>query len=233
MTDIDLSEPEVAALEERMDPETVTDLRRVQITPGRPLLAVDTDEVMVEFASHVTRWLPTTGHEMRLTQYRLEGSMFRAGEDEPLPFEDCIALLDRFFHEQTLEQRAVKGAVETLERLSTDAQVVILTNVPRFAREDRRENTRALGMDYPLVVNSGGKGRALAWLAAGAAAATAFIDDSPLQHQHAAKHAPGVTRIHFVGASTVQELLRESPEAHHRAHDWAEAERQIREALAL
>lgn len=224
---------DLTALEERIDPETLSDLRAVEIVRGRPLLAVDTDEVMVEFASHVTRWLPSTGHEMRLNQYRLEGSMFRQGEDAPLPFEECIALLDRFFEEQTLEQTAVAGAVEALARLARDVQVVILTNVPRFARAHRRENTAALGMDYPLVVNSGGKGRALAWLAARAAARAAFIDDSPLQHEHAAKHAPEVTRIHFVGAATVQELLRESPEAHHRAHDWTEAEAQIRAALGV
>lgn len=220
-------------LEERIDPETLAELREVPLVRGRPLLAVDTDEVMVEFASHVTRWLPSTGHEMRLNQYRLEGSMFRLGEDVPLPFQDCIALLDRFFRQQTLEQCAVTGAVEALERLSRDVQVVILTNVPRFARADRRQNTAALGMDYPLVVNSGGKGRALAWMAARAAAPAVFIDDSPLQHEHAAKHAPGVTRIHFVGASAVQELLRESPEADYRAHDWTEAEAQIREALGV
>ena len=220
-------------LEQRIDPEALGDLRALDLARGRPLLAVDCDEVMVEFSSHVVRWLPSTGHEMRLTRYRLEGSMFRHGDDVPLPFDDCVALLDRFFHEQTRAQEAVSGAAAALRRLARDMQIVVLTNVPRFARENRCSNICALDMDFPVVVNTGGKGRALAWLAAKAAAPTAFVDDSPLQHEHAAKHAPDITRIHFVGASSVRELLRESPEAHHRAHDWAEAERQIRAALGV
>ena len=225
--------PDIADLEARIDPDALADLCALELVRGRPLLAVDCDEVMVEFSSHVVRWLPSTGHEMRLTQYRLEGSMFRRGEDVPLPFDDCVTLLDRFFHEETQGQQPVTGAAEALRRLARDVQVVVLTNVPRFARESRCANICALGMDFPVVVNTGGKGRALAWLAATANAPTAFVDDSPLQHEHAAKHAPEVTRIHFVGAASVRELLRESPEAHYRAHDWAEAERQVRAAFGL
>ena len=220
-------------LEAGIDPDALEELRALDLERGRPLVAVDCDEVMVEFSSHVVRWLPSTGHEMRLTQYRLEGSMFRQGEDVPLPFDECVALLDRFFHEQCEAQEPVAGAVDALARLARDAQVIVLTNAPRFAGEARRANLCALGMDLPVVVNTGGKGRALAWLAAEVVAPVAFVDDSPLQHEHAARHAPDVTRIHFVGASSVRELLAESPEAHHRAHDWAEAERQIREALGV
>lgn len=222
---------DLARLEQGIDPDALAELRALDLARGRPLLAVDCDEVMVEFSSHVARWLPSTGHEMRLTQYRLEGTMFPVGEDTPLPFDDCIRLLDRFFHAETEAQEAVAGAPAALERLAEDAQVVVLTNVPRFAGPARRRNLAALGMDFPVVVNSGGKGRALAWLAAAASAPVAFVDDSPLQHQHAARHAPDVRRIHFVGAASLRELMAESPDADHRAHDWDEAERLIREAL--
>jgi hypothetical protein len=218
-------------IERGLDDETLADLRAVPVERGRPLVAVDCDEVMVAFAGHVTRWLPSTGHEMRLTEYRLEGSMFPIGEATPVPFDACIALLDRFFHEETTMQQAIPGAAEALARLARDIQVVILTNAPRFARTDRAVNVRALGMDYPLVVNTGGKGRALEWLRRKAGAPVAFIDDSPQQLAHAARHAPDVTRIHFVGAPHLTEILRESPEAHSRAHDWAEAEEQVRAAL--
>ncbi len=224
---------DLARLEQGIDPDALAELRALELVRGRPLLAVDCDEVMVEFSSHVARWLPSTGHEMRMTQYRLEGTMFPLGQDTPLPFDDCIRLLDRFFHEETEAQEAVAGAARALGRLARDVQVVVLTNVPRFAGPARRRNLAALGMDFPVVVNTGGKGRALAWLAAHAGAPTAFIDDSPLQHEHAARHAPEVARVHFVGAASLRELMAESPEADHRAHDWDEAERLIREALGV
>lgn len=224
---------DLAHLEQGIDPDSLEELRALDLARGRPLLAVDCDEVMVEFSSHVARWMPSTGHEMRLTQYRLEGTMFPLGEDTPLPFDECVALLDRFFHEETEKQEAVAGAVDALARLAADAQVVVLTNVPRFAGPVRRRNLAALGMEFPVVVNSGGKGRALAWLGAAAAAPTVFVDDSPLQHEHAARHAPDVARVHFVGAASLRELMAESPEADHRAHDWDEAEAQIRAALRV
>ena len=122
---------------------------------------------------------------------------------------------------------------EALERLSAHAQIVVLTNVPRHARELRRQNLAELGIGYPMVENAGGKGKALAWMEAHAAAPTAFIDDSPKQHESAARRAPQVTRIHFVGAGHLRRILPESPSAHHRAEDWQACEALLRRELSL
>lgn len=214
----------VDEIEASLDPEVLDQLRALPIEPGRPLLAVDADEVLVYLAEHLARYLPTIGFRMRLTQYQLEGSIFPAGSDVPVPFDDCLRLIDRFFDEETHNQQAIPGAVEALERLSGQAQVIVLTNVPRHARELRRENLAALGMGYPMVENSGGKGRALFWMAAKAAAPAAFIDDSLKQHESAARRAPEVTRIHFVGASHLRRILPESPAAHHRVEGWEACE---------
>jgi hypothetical protein len=169
---------------------------------------------------------------MRLTQYQLEGSIFAAGSEVPVPFDDCLRLIDRFFDDETLNQQALPGAVDALARLSGLAQVMVLTNVPRHARDLRRRNLTALGMDYPMVENAGGKGRALFWMAAHAGAPAVFIDDSLKQHESAARRAPRVTRIHFVGASHLRRILPESPAAHHRVEDWAECEAAVRRALS-
>jgi len=218
-------------IERSLDPEVLDQLRAVPVTRGRPLLAVDADEVMVYLADHLARWLPTIGFRMVLTQYQLEGSIFPAGSDDPVPFDDCLRLIDRFFDGETLNQQPLPGAAAALERLSEVAQVMVLTNVPRHARELRRRNLAALGMGYPMVENSGGKGRALAWLTAHAAAPAAFVDDSLRQHESAARRAPGVTRIHFVGASHLRRILPESPAAHHRVEGWAACEAVVRRVL--
>jgi len=219
--------------EHDLDPDLAARLQALPLTPGRPLLAVDCDEVMVHLSRHMARWLPSIGFRMELTRYQLEGSIFPSGSDDPVPFDDCLRLIDRFFAEQTLHQQPVAGAAAALARLAEATQVVVLTNVPDHAGADRRRNLAGHGMGYPLVTNSGGKGRALAWLAARAAAPVAFVDDSLKQHESAARRAPGVARIHFVGAGPLRHLLPDSPAAHHRAEDWAACEAAIRTALGL
>ena len=220
------------AIEASLDPEVLAQLRALPIVAGRPLLAVDADEVLVYLAEHLARYLATIGFDMRLTQYQLEGSIFPAGCDVPVPFDDCLRLIDRFFDDETLNQVALPGAAAALARLSEQAQVVVLTNVPRHARDLRRRNLAALGMDYPMVENAGGKGRALRWMAARAGAPVAFIDDSLKQHESAARRAPEVTRIHFVGAGHLRRILPESPAAHHRVEGWEACEAVLRDCLA-
>lgn len=223
----------LAAIEHGLDETLVEQLRALPISPGLPLLAVDADEVLVYLADHLARYLEGIGYRMHLTQYQLEGSIFPHGSDVPVPFDDCLELIDRFFEDETLNQQGVPGAAEALGRLSEAAQVIVLTNVPAHAGAMRRENLAALGMGYPLMVNAGGKGRALSWLRARAEAPVVFIDDSPKQHESAARRAPEVTRIHFLGASHLRRIGVESPAAHHRVEDWEECEALVRDELAL
>ncbi len=214
-------------------PETLAQLQAVPIIPGRPLIAVDADEVLVHFVPHLDRFMRPLGFEMRLVRYELEGSMFPIGSDEPLSFDDCLGLIRRFFDEETETQAAVPGAEQALKRLSEDAQIVVLTNVPRPATEARRRNLRALGMGYPLVVNSGGKGRAMAWLAAQAQAPTAFVDDSVRQVESVARRAPGVTRLHFAEADFIARIFPQCEHATEQVRDWETAEATLRRHLGL
>ncbi|MEL6997238.1 MAG: hypothetical protein AAFP68_03175 [Pseudomonadota bacterium] len=223
----------IAEIENGLAPETLDQLRAVPIIPGRPLIAVDVDEVLVVFVDHLTRWMETIGFEMRLVTYQLEGSMFPKGSDDPLPFEDCIGLIRRFFAEQTLEQRAIPGGAKALERLSTLAQIVILTNVPRPATDLRRQNLDALGIPFPMVVNQGGKGRALAWLRHAAQAPVGFIDDSVTQIESAAKWLPQAARIHFAWADFIDRIFPDCPDATSRARDWEVAEAALRRQMDL
>ena len=223
----------LAAIEESLDDHLVDQLRALPVRPGVPLLAVDADEVLVFLADHLARYLAGIGYRMHLTHYQLEGSIFPADSNVPVPFDGCLELIDRFFDDETLNQEAVPGAAAALARLSRDAQIVVLTNVPAHAAGMRRENLAALGMNYPMVANAGGKGRALSWLRARARAPVLFIDDSPRQHESAARRAPEVTRIHFVGASHLRRILVESPAAHHRVEDWVACEALVRERLGL
>ena len=102
----------LAEIEDDLAPETLRQLRAVPIETGRPLIAVDVDEVLVVFVDHLSRWMRTIGYEMRLVTYQLEGSMFSAGSDDPLPFDQCIALIRRFFDEEVHNQQAIPGGAD-------------------------------------------------------------------------------------------------------------------------
>ncbi|MEM6488491.1 MAG: hypothetical protein AAF677_09545 [Pseudomonadota bacterium] len=213
--------------------ETVADIEAAGVRRGRPLLVVDTDEVIVHFAGHLASWLNGVGYEMRLTQYQLEGAIYPTGEATPVSFEAALTLIDAFFAEETEHQRPIDGAIEAIARLSREAQVVVLTNVPRQALAARRANLRGLGVEAPVVANLGGKGRALRLLADAAAAPAVFVDDSPGQIASAAKHARGVTRLHFQGSPYLRRVMPEAPDAHASPGDWAACEAMVRRGLEL
>lgn len=218
-------------LEEGIAPETLAELRAVPITPGRPLIAVDVDEVLVIFVDHLRRYIRTLGYEMHLVTYQLEGSIFPIGSDDPVPFDGCIELINEFFQKQTLQQDPVPGGKPALERLSEDAQIVILTNVPRHATSARRANLDALGIHWPMVVNSGGKGRAMAWLAHHAQAPCGFVDDSVNQIESVAKHVPDAVRLHFAWAEFIRRIFPSCEHATTQVHDWDNAEAELRQRL--
>jgi hypothetical protein len=217
----------------RLPPQTLAELEALEITRGRPLIAVDVDECLAVFVDHLHRFIGTLGYEMRLERYELEGSMFPIGSDTALPFDECVGLIHRFFQSECARQEAVAGGAEALHSLSADAQIVILTNVPGFAGEARRRNLAELGIPWPVVVNTGGKGRAMAWLAQAADAPTAFVDDSVRQIENVAKHAPDVVRLHFAGAEFIRRLFPECAAATRQVLDWNEAERVLRDELRL
>jgi hypothetical protein len=224
------------SLEKRTDglpARTRAELEALAIARGRPLIAVDVDDCLTVFVEHLQRYIGTLGYEMRLERYELEGSMFRTGSEAALPFQECIGLIHRFFEHECASQLAVPGGAEALHSLSADAQIVILTNVPGFAGEARRQNLAGLGIPWPVVVNTGGKGRAMAWLARAADAPAAFVDDSVRQIESVAQHAPQVVRLHFAGTESVRRLFPECAAATCQVHDWDEAERVLRAELGL
>ena len=214
-------------------PQTLAELEALEITRGRPLIAVDVDDCLAIFVDHLHEFVGTLGYEMRLERYELEGSMFPVGSDAALPFQECIGLIKRFFEQECVRQQAVPGGAEALQSLSLDAQIVILTNVPGFAGETRRQNLAGLGISWPVVVNTGGKGRAMAWLADAAGAPAAFVDDSVRQIESVAKHAPDVVRLHFAGAEFIRRLFPDCAAATRQVHDWGEAERVLRTELGI
>lgn len=212
-------------------PERVTaELMAAGIEPGRPVIAVDADEVLVHFAEHFREHCEARGVLFSLVEYRLDTAL-RHPDGRPLDRSEIAPLIWEFIETETRNQRPIDGAAGALATLAEEAQIVVLTNAPAKMRADRIANLADLGMPYPVVMNEGGKGRALRWLAARAGAPVAFVDDSVDQHGSAARHAPEVLRVHMVAPEILRPIVGEAPGALARVHDWAAAADALRRAL--
>ncbi len=211
------------------DPDTLpaavaAQLEALALTPGRPLLIVDADEVLFYFLRGLERFLVARELYFDWQSYALHGNIRRRRDDSPVEAEELHLLLQRFFADATEELDPVDGAAAALQRLKTRMQVVVLSNVPVLARQARERALVRHGMDFPLIANSGPKGPAVAALLRRVAAPAVFIDDIPHNHASVAKLAPECHRLHYVADTRLAALLGPAPDCHHRAASWSEIE---------
>jgi hypothetical protein len=207
-----------------------TDPATVPLTPGKPLLIVDADEVLLRFAAGFDRFLDARELYLDLVSYRLHGNVRRRADNSaPLDIE-VTALLDEFRAELDWLE-AVEHAQEVLAALKPFVAIVVLSNVSPAQAPARLRNLARLGFDFHLLTNSGMKGEAVRILAKRAQAPVFFVDDVPMHHASVAEAAPQVFRIHLIGDDRLKPLLPPSPHAHLRAETWREANDFIRGKL--
>lgn len=204
----------------------------VRLDPERGLAVIDVDEVLALFVQGFRAYLAPRGVELRMTSFSLFGNMFAAGAEAALERAASKDLLDSFFAEGCGAIEPAPGAVEGLAALSEVAQVVILTNAPTSARADRAEWLRRHGMDYPLILNEGGKGPAVAGMAARVKRPALFVDDLLPNLDSVAAAAPEVARFQMVADPLLRELAPSAPDRHPRVDDWPELVRITRPLLA-
>lgn len=201
-----------------------------RVAPGRPLIVVDADEVLLRFVDGLDKFLRARGLFLDLTSYRLHGNVKRIDDRTALLDVEVTALLDEF-REALDWLEPVEAAQDVLGQLSNRASVVVLTNITPNQAAARVRNLQALGFDFPVVANSGLKGPAVRQLANRAAATTVFVDDIPQHLASAAEHAPDVVRIHLIGDARLKGLLPPSELAHLYAEDWRAAGAFIEERI--
>lgn len=201
-----------------------------RLTPGRPLLIVDADEVLLLFVAGLDRYLAPRGLHLDLSSFRLHGNIRRRSDGAVIPNDEVTTLLSDY--RATLANLDdVPGAADALKRLAADMDIVVLSNVNPSQAVHRAQNLKAVGMDYPLISNSGLKGEGVKLLTEKSGRPSFFVDDIPQHHESVAQIAPHVTRIHLIGDERLRPLLPASAHAHHRADDWVSAENFIRETM--
>ena len=200
--------------------QPVTDLEHVLIDPRRPLLMVDVDEVLAKFMLGFERFIGRYGYEMRITRFALFQNIFSAGAEQHVAMDEGLELFNGFFRHGADDLEPADGAADALADLSTQADIVILTNAPGHGRDARSGWLRKHGFDYPLVVNSGLKGPAAAEMAARTAGASVFIDDLLPNLESVAESAPLVSRFQMVADERLRPLAPCAPERHPRHDEW-------------
>ncbi len=212
--------------------DVLSQLEALQLTPERPLIVSDADEVIFAFVRGLEAYLLDNGHFMDLKSFAMRGNIRATETGEAVSAEAVKALINGYFAERTEQIEPVDGAAEALAALSERAQILVLSNTPLDCREARRRALVKHGMDYPLVANIGRKGGAMAYLAARQSAPMFFLDDIPHNISSVARAAGSVTRLHFIADHRLRDMLGAAEDADARIDDWPGARQFIEQRLA-
>ncbi|HRA95040.1 MAG TPA: hypothetical protein PLL12_13840, partial [Aestuariivirga sp.] len=177
---------------------TINQIAGLQLRANRPLVICDVDEVVVHFTRDFEDYLAGQDLELDTSRMLFSSNIRQRRNLATLSPEDSERAVVQFFAERTLAMKTIDGAVEALLNIEKSADVVMLTNLPHEAGDDRRANLAGHGLNFPVVTNSGPKGPAIRKIAAQIEAPVVFIDDSPGFITSAFEHAPDVHLIHFL-----------------------------------
>jgi hypothetical protein len=191
------------------------------LSPERPLVLVDVDEVLGLFMQGFGAFLAGQGLELRIERFALFQNIFRPGAAEHLDLEEGRRLFDAFFGGHCHQIEPAPGAVAALNRLARHGEILILSNAPAEAERLRTAWLRQHGLDHPLVLNSGPKGPVAAGLIGQTRHRAAFVDDLIPNLDSVADHAPGTATFQHVADLRLRPFAPRS-ERHPRIDDWAE-----------
>jgi hypothetical protein len=208
----------------------VPSLESLGLAPGRPLLIVDVDEVLGLFMQGFGAFVADRGYELRIERFALFQNLYRPGETQHLDLTEGRKLFDEFFRTHCAEIEPAPGSIEALRKLSTTAEIVILTNAPAEAEALRADWLKKHGLPQALILNTGPKGPMAAGLVAQTLHPTAFVDDLLPNLDSVADHAPETATFQHVADEQLRQFAPTSPR-HRRIDDWAELAEALEAAL--
>jgi hypothetical protein len=209
------------------------DIERAPINGATPLVVVDVDEVLAMFMRGFEQFVAPHGYQMRITKFALFQNIYRAADGEALDLERGRDLFNQFFEKDVEHIEPAPGASEALAGIARHATVVVLTNAPGHSRDPRARWLIKHGFPYPLIINAGPKGPAVAALAARTLGETAFVDDLLGNLESVAIEAPRVLRFQHVADERLRPFAPGDPERHQRIDHWPTLANAISQALGL
>lgn len=125
----------------------------------RPLIVCDVDDVVLQFIGPFQLFLQSRGHAFLPRSFKLHGNIVSQADGAEIEDSQVSRLIEEFFEAQELWQTPLDRVVETLERLSEEADVLFLTAMqPRF-QDQRRRLLDRVGLLFPLLATSSRRGR--------------------------------------------------------------------------
>ncbi len=195
---------------------------------SRPLIISDCDEVILHMVAPFKQWLESS----QGVDFELEGNSFATAlrwqeSGDVLDQKDIWRFLGGFFDTEMDSQMPIAGAVEGLNHLSEQADVVILTNLVDERRDHRAQQLAAHGLNARVFTNQGPKGPALQSILAEYSPSRAiFIDDLAQHHESASEVVPDTVRLHLCGEPMIAPHINCAHKAGHanaRIDDWSRA----------
>lgn len=195
---------------------------------SRPLLISDCDEVLLRMVAHFREWLEENeGVDFKLVGNNFTTAMRWQHNGEPLGEKDIWRFLGEFFDNQMHRQDPIEGAVEGINRIAEDADVVILTNLNDERQEKRRLQLAEFGIHARVFTNQGPKGPALkAIIEEYAPSKAIFIDDLAQHHRSVREEVGAITTLHLCGEPSIAphiDCAHTSGHADARIDQWHEA----------
>ncbi|MGB3806695.1 MAG: HAD family hydrolase [Erythrobacter sp.] len=195
---------------------------------ARPLVISDCDEVILHMVAPFRDWLgESQGVDFDLAGSNFSEAMRWQENGELLEQKEIWRLLGGFFETEMDRQMPIANAIESLNSLAEDADVVVLTNLLDERRDHRARQLLAHGLDAKVYTNQGPKGPALQRIIEEYAPSRAiFIDDLAQHHSSVKDTAPDVVRLHMCGEPSIAHAIdcaHTAGHAHARIDNWAEA----------
>ena len=200
---------------------TAPSLQSLGLSPERPLVLIDVDEVLGLFMQGFGDFVATRGLEMRIDKFALFQNIYRPSASEHLEIAEGKALFDTFFAGHCDQIEPAPGAIDALNALSNHAEILILSNAPAPAERLRTGWLRKHGLAHPLILNTGPKGPIAAGLVAQTLHPTAFVDDLLGNLDSVADHSPATATFQHVADLRLR-AFAPSSERHRRIDDWAD-----------
>ncbi|MDO3435123.1 hypothetical protein QWJ46_20825 [Rhizobium sp. CBN3] len=203
---------------------SVTELDISHIRLGeRPLIVCDVDDVVLRFIDPFQLFLQSRGHEFLPRSFRLHGNIVSKADGTEIEGRKVSRLIEDFFEAQELWQTPVDRVVETLGRLSRDADILFLTAMPPRFQDQRRRLLDSAGLLFPLLSSEQPKGPIVHALHASRSFPVAFIDDMAHNLHSVREHMADCLLIHLMPDSPVHRFAPAAADDITRATDWAHA----------
>ena len=201
--------------------KTYPSIEELKLDSNKSTIICDADEVIFDFMHEFLMFLKKKKLFFNWKSYALTGNIFK-DNNQSLDEIEVKELINNFFLNCAYEMKLVKGAFKTLNLLSKNFNIIILSNIPFEYYELRKKALIKNNLDFPFLANSGEKGDASYKIFNILGNETWFIDDSPYQVYSVKTKEPKIKTILFIANDKLAKLITNKKKYDFYSTSWYE-----------